>query len=220
METCPSGSGRGGRKRGLERQPRRPSTSSFKRACVLFGIGEYLYGDEPAEPAEPRPTTNGDGRGEPRNVPRDRISFPDARAVLRLAKGQWPPRPGRGDRRPGGFPDQDHPLVARADRPGHRGNPRAGRTPLTAATATARGRDSPGLGAGDAAPAEGSDGDGRADEEGWPTTGRRGPGRSCLSVQYRVSGEGLADYRFRGGFYRVSRGGFGADYRVSGDGLP
>ena len=84
-ETCPSGSGRGGRKRGLARQPRRPSTSSFKRACVLFGIGEYLYGDEPAEPAEPRratptPTSNGDGRGEPRNVPRDRISFPDARA--------------------------------------------------------------------------------------------------------------------------------------------
>ena len=84
-ETCPSGSGRGGRKRGLARQPRRPSTSSFKRACVLFGIGEYLYGDEPVEPAEPRratptPTSNGDGRGELRNVPRDRISFPDARA--------------------------------------------------------------------------------------------------------------------------------------------
>jgi hypothetical protein len=32
------------------------------------------------EPAEPSPTSNGDGRGEPRNVPRDRISFPDARA--------------------------------------------------------------------------------------------------------------------------------------------
>ena len=29
---------------------------------------------------EPRPTSNGNGRGEPRNVPRDRISFPDARA--------------------------------------------------------------------------------------------------------------------------------------------
>jgi len=60
-------------------------SDAFKRACVLFGIGEYLYGDEPAEPAEPRratptPTSNGDGRGEPRNVPRDRISFPDARA--------------------------------------------------------------------------------------------------------------------------------------------
>jgi hypothetical protein len=61
-------------------------SDAFKRACVLFGIGEYLYGDEPAEPAEPRPTTrpaptsNGNGRGEPRNVPRDRISFPDARA--------------------------------------------------------------------------------------------------------------------------------------------
>jgi hypothetical protein len=53
---------------------------AFKRACVLFGIGEYLYGDEPAEPAEPRPTSNGNGRGEPRNVPRERISFPDARA--------------------------------------------------------------------------------------------------------------------------------------------
>ena len=79
-ETCPSGSGRGGRKRGLARQPRRPSTSSFKRACVLFGIGEYLYGDEPVEPAEPRPTSNGNGRGEPRNVPRNRISFPHARA--------------------------------------------------------------------------------------------------------------------------------------------
>ena len=69
-------------------------SDAFKRACVLFGIGEYLYGDEPAEPAEPRPpshrpvrsaepptpTSNGNGRGEPRNVPRDRISFPDARA--------------------------------------------------------------------------------------------------------------------------------------------
>ena len=57
-------------------------SDAFKRACVLFGIGEYLYGDEPAEPrrATPTPTSNGDGRGEPRNVPRDRISFPDARA--------------------------------------------------------------------------------------------------------------------------------------------
>jgi hypothetical protein len=53
-------------------------SDAFKRACVLFGIGEYLYGDEPAEPAPP--TSNGNGRGEPRNVPRDRISFPDARA--------------------------------------------------------------------------------------------------------------------------------------------
>ena len=71
-------------------------SDAFKRACVLFGIGEYLYGDDPAEPtpppptshrpgraaepAPPPPTSNGDGRGEPRNVPRDRISFPDARA--------------------------------------------------------------------------------------------------------------------------------------------
>jgi hypothetical protein len=55
-------------------------SDAFKRACVLFGIGEYLYGDESAEPAELRPTSNGNGRGEPRNVPRDRISFPDARA--------------------------------------------------------------------------------------------------------------------------------------------
>jgi Rad52/22 family double-strand break repair protein len=54
-------------------------SDAFKRACVLFGIGEYLYGDEPAEPVEPRPTSNGNGRGEPRNVPRDRISFSDAR---------------------------------------------------------------------------------------------------------------------------------------------
>ena len=30
--------------------------------------------------AERTPTSNGNGRGEPRNVPRDRISFPDARA--------------------------------------------------------------------------------------------------------------------------------------------
>ena len=60
--------------------PRREPTQPFKRACVLFGIGEYLYGDEPVEPADPRPTSNGNGRGEPRNVPRDRISFPDARA--------------------------------------------------------------------------------------------------------------------------------------------
>ena len=55
-------------------------SDAFKRACALFGIGEYLHGDEPAEPADPRPTSNGNGRGEPRNVPRDRISFPDARA--------------------------------------------------------------------------------------------------------------------------------------------
>ena len=60
-------------------------SDAFKRACVLFGIGEYLYGDEPTEPPTPRPapsppTSNGNGRGEPRHVPRDRISFPDARA--------------------------------------------------------------------------------------------------------------------------------------------
>ena len=70
-------------------------SDAFKRACVLFGIGEYLYGDDPAEekelgrgrsdpsppsPSSHRPTSNGNGRGEPRNVPRDRISFPDARA--------------------------------------------------------------------------------------------------------------------------------------------
>ena len=55
-------------------------SDAFKRACVLFGIGEYLYGDEPAEPGPAPPTSNGNGRGEPRNVPRDRISFPDARA--------------------------------------------------------------------------------------------------------------------------------------------
>jgi Rad52/22 family double-strand break repair protein len=72
-------------------------SDAFKRACVLFGIGEYLYGDEPAEPrredfppatpcthrpAPPPPTSNGDGRGEPRRVPRDRISFPDARSFF------------------------------------------------------------------------------------------------------------------------------------------
>jgi hypothetical protein len=34
--------------------------------------------NDPAEP--PSPTSNGNGRGEPRSVPRDRISFPDARA--------------------------------------------------------------------------------------------------------------------------------------------
>jgi hypothetical protein len=75
-------------------------SDAFKRACVLFGIGEYLYGDEPAEPPSefPRPTpcthrpaplpptSNGDGRGEPRNVPRDRISFPDARAFFGFCK--------------------------------------------------------------------------------------------------------------------------------------
>ncbi len=55
-------------------------SDAFKRACVLFGIGEYLYGDEPAEPGPAPPTSNGNGRGELRNVPRDRISFPDARA--------------------------------------------------------------------------------------------------------------------------------------------
>ena len=54
-------------------------SDAFKRACVLFGIGEYLYGDDPAEPTPPPPTSNGNGRGEPRNVPRDRISFSNAR---------------------------------------------------------------------------------------------------------------------------------------------
>ncbi len=43
-------------------------------------IGRHIYGDEPAEPVPAPPTSNGNGRGEPRNVPRDRISFPDARA--------------------------------------------------------------------------------------------------------------------------------------------
>jgi len=55
-------------------------SDAFKRACVLFGIGEYLYGDEPAEPMPAPPTANGNGRGEPRNVLHERISFPDARA--------------------------------------------------------------------------------------------------------------------------------------------
>jgi hypothetical protein len=54
-------------------------SDAFKRACVLFGIGEYLYGDDPAEPGPAPPTSNGNGRGEPRNVPRDRISFSNAR---------------------------------------------------------------------------------------------------------------------------------------------
>jgi len=54
-------------------------SDAFKRACVLFGVGEYLYGDEPAEPIPAPPTSNGNGRGEPRNVPHDRISFSDAR---------------------------------------------------------------------------------------------------------------------------------------------
>jgi hypothetical protein len=71
-------------------------SDAFMRACVMFGIGEYLYGDEPAEPpassghrparaAEtepPPPTSNGDGRGEPRNVPRDRVSFSNARSFF------------------------------------------------------------------------------------------------------------------------------------------
>jgi len=75
-------------------------SDAFKRACVLFGIAEYLYGDDPAEPpgefprpapcthrpAPAPPTSNGDGRGEPRNVPRDRISFPDARAFYGWVK--------------------------------------------------------------------------------------------------------------------------------------
>ena len=53
-------------------------SDAFKRACVLFGIGEYLYGDDPAEPTPP--TSNGNGRGEPRHVPRDRISFSNSRS--------------------------------------------------------------------------------------------------------------------------------------------
>ena len=91
-------------------------SDAFKRACVLFGIGEYLYGDEPAEPAEPRPTSNGDGRGEPRNVPRDRISFPDARAFYGWLKdnGHLGLAEEIGDRED--FPVRDHPLDARADR--------------------------------------------------------------------------------------------------------
>ena len=55
-------------------------SDSFKRACILFGIAEYLYGDETAEPAPAQPTSHGNGRGEPRNVPRDRISFSNARS--------------------------------------------------------------------------------------------------------------------------------------------
>jgi hypothetical protein len=40
----------------------------------------------PFDPAPPTPTSNGNGRGEPRNVPRDRISFPDARAFFGFCK--------------------------------------------------------------------------------------------------------------------------------------
>lgn len=29
-------------------------SDAFKRCCVLFGVGEYLYGDDPDTPAEPR----------------------------------------------------------------------------------------------------------------------------------------------------------------------
>jgi hypothetical protein len=43
-------------------------------------------------------------------------------------------------------------------------------------------------GAGDAAQAAASGGAGRADDEGWPTTGQRGPGRSCLSVHRGTPG--------------------------------
>ena len=138
-------------------------SDAFKRACVLFGIGEYLYGDEPAEPAEPRPTDLQRQRpGRAAQRPARPHQLPRRPRVLRLAQGQRPPRPRRGDRRPGGPPDQiihwtpeqiDLATVEILAGPAR---------PLM--TTAARGRGSPGLGAGDAAPAEGSDGAGRADE--------------------------------------------------------
>ena len=43
-------------------------SDAFKRACVLFGIAEYLYGDEPAEPPSVRraTATAGGSRGTSR----------------------------------------------------------------------------------------------------------------------------------------------------------
>ena len=82
-------------------------------------------------------------------------------------------------------------------------------------TPAARGRGSPGLGVGDAAWAEGSDGAGRADGEGWPTTARRGPGRSCRSVHTAFEGRFTGTFRgalrapttaIRGALYRDPRG--------------
>ena len=112
----------------------------------------YLYGDEPAEPAEPRratptPTSNGDGRGEPRNVRATASASPTPGRSMAGSRIR-PPRPGRGDRRPRGPAGPHRPLDARADRRRHPGNLGAdGPRPLT--TPAARGRDSPGLGVGD-----------------------------------------------------------------------
>ena len=146
-------------------------SDAFKRACVLFGIGEYLYGDEPAEPPTPTstgnrpvrsaemrgetppPTSNGNGRGKPRNVPRDRISFPDARpstAGSRTTATSDSPRrsaTGRISR-----PRSSTGRPSKSTWPPSKSS--AGRTPLTAA---ARGRGSPGLGVGDAASADWSE---------------------------------------------------------------
>ena len=178
-------------------------SDAFKRACVLFGIGEYLYGDEPAEPAEPRrdadPTSNGDGRGEPRNVPRDRISFPDARAFYGWLKDNGHLALAEEIAQPRGLPGTHRPLDTRADRRGHPGNPRTdAHRPLT--TPRRPGPEPPGpegrLGgqaagaspAGDAARSDGSDASDWPMEEDRPTTkhfGVRGqalwgPGPSSL----------------------------------------
>ena len=54
-------------------------SDAFKRACATFGIASYLGDPDHTEPPT-MPTSNGNGRGEPRNVPRDRISFSNARS--------------------------------------------------------------------------------------------------------------------------------------------
>ena len=90
-------------------------SDAFKRACVLFGIAEYLYGDEAAEPVPAPPDLQRQWpRRTPQRPPRPH-QLPRRSRVLRLAQGPRPPRPRRGNRRSGGFPNQDHPLVPRAD---------------------------------------------------------------------------------------------------------
>ena len=146
-------------------------SDAFKRACVLFGIGEYLYGDEPAEPPTPTstgnrpvrsaemrgetppPTSNGNGRGS-RGTSRATASAsptpaPSTAGSRTTATSDSPRRSATGrisrPRSSTGRPSKSTWPPSKSSR---------GRTPLTAA---ARGRGSPGLGVGDAASADWSE---------------------------------------------------------------
>ena len=120
-------------RRRLPRHARRGGPRQGLAIRMLSSVHVYCSASVSTCTATSRPSRGGRRRHRPptatagasRGTSRATASASPTPRVLRLAQGQRPPRPRRGDRGPRGLPGTGRKLDTRTDQCSHPGNPRA-----------------------------------------------------------------------------------------------